>query len=318
VTTRSLWYERFGDPRQVLILKESPLGDLGNGAAVVKMRLCPINPSDLIPITGAYAHRVVPPLIAGYEGMGTVESVSEAASVAPGDRVLVSKHIGTWSERIVVGYRKLIPIPDAVSDLEAARGYINPMTCLLMLKKFPIAGQRILLTGGGSTCALLLCQWARLQGALGVTVVVRSPDARTLHESIAGVQVIGIDEEPELRTAARVADITFDSVGGTLGDTILAWQRSGARFVSYGLLSGTPLDDCRFGSRIDRFYLRLAQDGCTDEEWLALFEEIWRLLSVTRIPEIEIFPFENIQDALDYFYSGHRERKPVLQFAPAL
>ena len=39
------------------------------------MLVRPINPSDLIPITGAYAHRIPLPNIPGYEGVGIVEDV---------------------------------------------------------------------------------------------------------------------------------------------------------------------------------------------------------------------------------------------------
>ncbi|MCM2294253.1 hypothetical protein NAC44_18150 [Allorhizobium sp. BGMRC 0089] len=35
----------------------------------VRMLASGINPSDLIPITGAYGHRITPPMMAGYEGV---------------------------------------------------------------------------------------------------------------------------------------------------------------------------------------------------------------------------------------------------------
>jgi NADPH:quinone reductase-like Zn-dependent oxidoreductase len=290
-------------------IKESPVGFPTEGSVLVRMRLCPINPSDVIPITGAYAHRVVPPLVAGYEGMGEIEAVGGTAPFARGDRVLVTKHPGTWSERLVIEHRKLIAIPDAVPDTVAARGYINPATCLLMLKKYPVAQKKVLVTGGGSACALLLDRWAQLHGAASVTVVARTDRAWARHE--AGTRVIRADEG-ELGPAARDADLIFDGVGGAVGDVILASQRPDARFVSYGLLSGTPLDERRFGARLDRFYLRLEQEQYSDDAWRELFQEIWRLVEAVPPPEAELFPFEKVREALEYFYSDHRERKPVL------
>jgi len=310
VTTRSLRYEAFGDPREVVRLHQSTVGDIPAGSALVRMRLCPVNPSDVIPVTGAYAHRVAPPQIAGYEGMGTVEAVRGTAPFRSGDRVLVTRHPGTWSEHLVVEHRKLIAVPAHIPDEVAARGSINPATCLLMLKKYPVAGKTVLVTGGGSTCALLLGEWARLHGAAGITIVVRSERARAVHAA-GGARVVGVDEERELRTAAGSADIIFDGVGGLPGDRILASIRPDARFVSYGLLSGKPLDERRFGPRLERFYLRLAQD-LADGVWRDLFVEIWRLLENVRLPEVELFPFENVRDALDYFYTEHRGKKPVL------
>ena len=46
------------------------------------MLVRPINPSDLIPITGAYAHRIPLPNIPGYEGVGIVEDVGAGVTRA--------------------------------------------------------------------------------------------------------------------------------------------------------------------------------------------------------------------------------------------
>ncbi len=38
----------------------------------------------------------------------------------------------------------------AVDDLLAARGYINPLTAMLMLKRWPVAGKHLVLTAASS------------------------------------------------------------------------------------------------------------------------------------------------------------------------
>ncbi|MFU1888403.1 alcohol dehydrogenase catalytic domain-containing protein [Bacillus wiedmannii] len=45
---------------------------LKENEVLVRMLVRPINPSDLIPVTGAYAHRIPLPNIPGYEGVGIV------------------------------------------------------------------------------------------------------------------------------------------------------------------------------------------------------------------------------------------------------
>ncbi|WP_050747753.1 hypothetical protein [Sodalis glossinidius] len=67
---RALWYHRFGQPEAVLSLESTPLVPPTAGQVQVKMIAAPINPSDVIPITGAYAHWVSPPRVAGYEALG--------------------------------------------------------------------------------------------------------------------------------------------------------------------------------------------------------------------------------------------------------
>ncbi|HBX7739134.1 TPA: alcohol dehydrogenase, partial [Klebsiella pneumoniae] len=45
-------YDRYGPPAAVLTLKRLPLAPLAGGRVRVRMRFAPVNPSDLIPVTG--------------------------------------------------------------------------------------------------------------------------------------------------------------------------------------------------------------------------------------------------------------------------
>ncbi|MFO5847374.1 alcohol dehydrogenase, partial [Klebsiella pneumoniae] len=63
-------YDRYGPPSAVLTLKRLPLAPLAGGRVRIRMRFAPVNPSDLIPVTGAYRHRTRLPAVAGYEGLG--------------------------------------------------------------------------------------------------------------------------------------------------------------------------------------------------------------------------------------------------------
>jgi NADPH:quinone reductase-like Zn-dependent oxidoreductase len=68
------FYE-FGSPQNVLKVENKNIQRPMNGEVLVRMTRCPINPSDLIPIRGAYSHRISLPTIPGYEGIGIVEEV---------------------------------------------------------------------------------------------------------------------------------------------------------------------------------------------------------------------------------------------------
>lgn len=68
-------YHRFGHPAHVLTIENRSTIAPKSDEMVVRTILRPINPSDLIPITGAYAHRTSLPGIPGYEGIGIVEEV---------------------------------------------------------------------------------------------------------------------------------------------------------------------------------------------------------------------------------------------------
>ncbi|VEA70088.1 Uncharacterised protein [Serratia rubidaea] len=77
----ALWYREFGAPEAVLRLENAPPAALTAGNVRVAMRLAPVNASDLIPLSGAYRHRVVPPAVAGYEGVGVVTETTPGRSI---------------------------------------------------------------------------------------------------------------------------------------------------------------------------------------------------------------------------------------------
>ena len=81
-------YDRYGPPSAVLTLKRLPLAPLAGGRVRVRMRFAPVNPSDLIPVTGAYRHRTRLPAVAGYEGLGEVVAAPYGSRLAAGQRVL--------------------------------------------------------------------------------------------------------------------------------------------------------------------------------------------------------------------------------------
>lgn len=68
----SVSYRRFGEPVDVLGVSERPIPSPKVGEVLVEVIARPINPSDLIPIRGAYPHRVKLPAQAGYECFGRI------------------------------------------------------------------------------------------------------------------------------------------------------------------------------------------------------------------------------------------------------
>ena len=97
-----------------------------------------------------------------------------------GQRVLPLRGGGTWQRFIDLDETWLVPVPPAVDDLLAARGYINPLTAMLMLKRWPVAGRHLVLTAASSSCASLLGQWALAMGARSVSGIIRSPQHLSL------------------------------------------------------------------------------------------------------------------------------------------
>jgi len=307
----ALRYHRFGPPADCLTLERTPLPPRADGMLRVAMMLAPVNPSDLIPITGAYAHRVQPPQVAGYEGVGRVTEAPAAYAHLIGRRVLPLRGDGTWQTHLDCDPALAIPVPDDVPDQIAARAYINPLAAHLMLKTWPSDGRHVLLTGAGSACAGLLGQRALRQGAQSVTGIYRSESRRAELEAL-GIHPVPLADSARVREVAAAADVTFDALGGETGTAILNVMPAGSAFVSYGLLSGRPVIAApQARGKHARFHLRESLGTVTPAAWQGLFREIWPLLQTAHIPDTDIYPLEDWQGALAA-YSRPGARKPLL------
>lgn len=117
----ALIYRAFGAPDAVLSLQTLKAEELAADRVRVAMTLSPVNASDLIPITGAYRHRITLPAIAGYEGVGTVIQAPAQAAHLLGKRVLPLRGQGTWQRLVDSPLAFTVPVPDDISDVQAAR-----------------------------------------------------------------------------------------------------------------------------------------------------------------------------------------------------
>lgn len=306
----SLWFRQFGEPEQVLTLEKMPLAPLIPGSLRVRMHYAPVNPSDLIPVTGAYRHRVCPPRVAGYEGVGIVEQADSPAWI--GKRVLPLRGQGTWQRWVDCPMQWAVPVPDNVTDELAARGYINPLAAWLMLKKWPVAMKSVLITAAGSTCAGLLAQWAKRQGATQVYGIYRSPQhLPSLLRS--GIIPLSDDDEHGIADAAAKVDVVFDAVGGELATLILLHLRPNVAMVSYGLLSGKAFSPRGKNITAQRFHLRDMLAVTPVQEWQGWFISLWELLRETPQPAVTVYALEEWRQALALFRESGRQRKPLLK-----
>lgn len=302
-------YRSFGPPKQVLEEFERERGDLLPGQVGVRMLLSPINPSDLVPVFGSYAHRVTPPALPGYEGVGVIDCVSEGLYRLLGQRVIPCGFSGTWQSHLEMDARDVIVVPDTISDSVASRAYINPLAALLMLQKATVAGRDIVLTAGGSSCALILGQWALQQGAKSVVALTRN-NTRDEFLLSNGINACRYREF----SLPRPGDATvFDAVGGQVGDNLIARLGKGSEFVSYGLLSGSPLQNFTATIQPSRFHLRDWVGGAHNQRLHNWFAEVFRRLETTCLPEICEYAFDDWRAALDAFHLRDRWKKPVLR-----
>ena len=131
-------FERFGEPGEVLQVAEVPEPEPGPGEVLVRMRLSPINPSDLLTVRGLYGRKPSLPGVPGYEGVGVVE---RSGGGLLGWRVLgrrvavLNGRGGNWAEKVVIPARQAVPLPDDLAEEQAAAFFVNPATALVLLTR---------------------------------------------------------------------------------------------------------------------------------------------------------------------------------------
>ena len=240
-----------------------------------------------------------------------IETLTGALSQTPG--VFTLDGGGTWQRFIDLDETWLVPVPPAVDDLLAARGYINPLTAMLMLKRWPVAGKHLVLTAASSSCASLLGQWALAMGARSVSGIIRSPQHRARLEQ-AGIYPILDTDRALMEKVSQHSDLVFDAVGGELANTLLSVLPASSTLISYGLLSGRPLTQTRGSATVRKFHLREALPTLSVAAWRAAFDEIWQRLPTTSQPPAQRIALNDWRAAIAAAGQPGRGGKILLDF----
>src|SRR5262249_43276650 len=112
---KAVVFEQFGDPSEVLHIRDVLAPEPGPGEVRVRMIASPINPSDLLYTRGEYGGRPPLPATPGFEGVGVVDVVgpgllARILRLKPGRRVAVINGVsGNWKEQVVIPARQAVP-----------------------------------------------------------------------------------------------------------------------------------------------------------------------------------------------------------------
>jgi NADPH:quinone reductase-like Zn-dependent oxidoreductase len=177
-----LMVRQFGAAGDVIALEDCPLPRLSAGQVLVRMRLCAINPSDLITISGVYRSRTALPFVGGFEGVGVIDAVADDVAakpggLRPGQRVLPIGSVGTWQTYKVMHDEWCFPLLPALSEEQAATSYINPMTAWLMLTEAATVTMktRMAISAAGSAIGRMLIRLANARGIRPVATISSAP-----------------------------------------------------------------------------------------------------------------------------------------------
>jgi NADPH2:quinone reductase len=161
---KSYWMN-ISDGQGHLELREVDVPVPGAGQVLVKLHAAALNRGELIVGHGLHGKGGSKP--AGMEGAGQIAQLgSDTGPWQVGDRVM-GRCPGTFSEYVVMDVREIMPIPDSLSDEQAAS---IPLTFLvtydlLVMQGHLQAGQTLLINGVSSGVGVASLQMAKVLGA---------------------------------------------------------------------------------------------------------------------------------------------------------
>lgn len=238
-------FEQFGPPEQVCRCseREDPAAP-GPDEVQVRIEAFPINPVDLLTISGRYAVRPDLPAVPGSEAVARITQCGARVDhLAAGDRVLLLGR-ENWMQAKCVPAEQVVKLPDA-DPLQLAMLKVNPATALLMLQEIVdlAPGEWVIQDAANSAVGQCVIALARGLQIKTVNIVRRAVLVDPLRQRGADVVLVdGDDLTQRIAEATEGAEIklAIDAVAGDLCDRLAASLAPGGTIVNYGLLSGRP------------------------------------------------------------------------------
>jgi NADPH:quinone reductase-like Zn-dependent oxidoreductase len=245
---RAVRFAAFGDPADVLAIEDLPAPAPGPGQALVRMRVRPINPSDLFAIRGQYGILPRLPATAGMEGAGVVEALGDGVTqLQVGQLVVPLSGGGTWQEYLVADAGALLPVPPGLDEREAAMLLVNPTTAWLLLHEVLRVepGAWVLQNAANSAVGRFVIQLSRHAGFRTINVVRRRDVIDELLADGAEAVICEADEDVVARVKAltdgKGVRYALDSVAGPSGSLLVQALATGGTQVVFGAISQQPL-----------------------------------------------------------------------------
>jgi NADPH:quinone reductase len=331
-TYRAVMLTRKSTSLDVLQIVELPIVEPGPGQLRVRVHAVGVGATDLM-MLGGYRYAPKIPFVPGYEVAGVVDAVGSGVdNFRIGDRVAALTVYGGFGELVVREAEHFLPIPDGVSDRDAAAVILNYVTAYQAIHRVAkvSAGQTALVTGAAGGVGTAILQLLRLAG-----VKTYGAASSGKHATVRALGAIPIDYRAgrldRLVRAVEPAgvDFVFDGIGGSNITPCIGALRRGGHLVAYGFKAATGslstimmFANIFLGSRLrgrrGSFYgisARYRKDP------RPLREDLPKIFALIANKEIDpmiakTFPLLDAREALELLATGTTEGKIVLEVTP--
>jgi NADPH:quinone reductase len=284
---KAIRVERTG-AAEVMQLVDLPVPEPKVNEAVVKVAAAGVNSIDAQFRDGRLKTPL--PFVPGQEGAGVVTAIgADVKAVKPGDRVAWSGTLGSYAEYVSGLAESLAPVPEAVSEQDAAAAMLQGMTAhYLCHDAYKLkAGDTVLVHAAAGGVGLLVVQMARNLGARVIGTVSSEEKALFAREAGASEVIIftktDFEEETKRLTGGKGVDVVYDGVGKATFDKSLNVLRSRGMLVLFGASSGpvAPVDPATLSDKGSLYMARttLAHFTATRKELVARSGEVFAMIA---------------------------------------
>jgi oxidoreductase, zinc-binding dehydrogenase family protein len=325
--------EKYSKNNNSVKLVDIEKSSIGQKDVLIKVLAAGVNPIDNM-IPRGEVKMIVPyklPVIAGNEFVGIVEKVGEKVSkFKVKDRVfarLPLNKIGAFAEYVSVDENALALVPDYLSDIEAAA---VPLTALTIMQALDLmkaeSGKTIFISGGTGSVGAMAIPIAK---AKGLTVITNGSGAnRDRVIELGASRFIDYKTEDYVNTLSNI-DYVLDTLGGNETEKQMKIMKKGGKLVSLRAMpngsfakrmnlpkwkqfllgiAGRKFDKLADKYGVSYDFIFVESNGEQLQEVADLFESLKIKPSID-----EVYPFEQINSALDKVANGHSKGKTVIE-----
>jgi NADPH:quinone reductase len=229
---------------EVLKWEDIEVGQPAAGQVKLKQTACGLNYIDVYGRSGLYPVGELPAIL-GMEATGIITELGDGVnSFKIGDRVAYPMSLGAYAEERLIDAEKLCKVPENIDDQTAAAMMLKGLTAhYLLYRTYPVKpGDSILVYAAAGGVGLILCQWAKLLGAIVIGCVGSAEKAELARANGCDHIIMYRDED----IPTRVAEITngegvavaYDSIGQATFEASLDSLRPFGVLATYGNASG--------------------------------------------------------------------------------
>ena len=261
--TKVIRIHETGGP-EVMKWENADVGSPDSGQVRIRQTAVGLNFIDCYHRSGLYPLPSLPAII-GTEASGVIQEIgADVTGLSVGQRVAYAPMLGAYAEERLIPAAKLIAIPGAVTDEQAASMMLQGMTARFLIKRtYAVqSGDTILIHAAAGGVGSIVCQWAKYLGAMVIGTVGSDEKAEIAKANGCDHPIVYTRESFKDRvmeiTDGKGLPVVYDSIGKDTYEDSLDCLRPLGTMVAFGNASGPvpPVDPSILMGKGSLFFTR--------------------------------------------------------------